>query len=76
MALAENVRYVIPVYRVYIYNFAQADRPHAIRLPHGRGRAFAPDHRAEAGQDHDRPDRGRETGSSLVSSLCVKAPHV
>lgn len=28
---------------VYVYNFAQADRPHAIRLPQGRGRAFAAD---------------------------------
>jgi AAA domain len=53
MALAENVRCAIPVYWVYVYNFAQADRPHAIRLPQGRGRAFTADHRAEAGQDHD-----------------------
>ena len=28
---------------VYVYNFAQSDRPNAIRLPQGRGRKFASD---------------------------------
>jgi hypothetical protein len=28
---------------VYVYNFAQADRPHALRLPPGRGHTFAAD---------------------------------
>src|SRR6266849_6230742 len=28
---------------VYVYNFAQADRANAIRLPQGRGRTFAAD---------------------------------
>jgi len=28
---------------VYVYNFAQSDRPNAIRLPQGRGRTFAAD---------------------------------
>ena len=28
---------------IYIYNFAQPDQPHAIRLPQGRGRKFAAD---------------------------------
>jgi len=28
---------------VYVYNFVQADRPNAIRLPQGRGRTFAAD---------------------------------
>jgi len=28
---------------VYVYNFTQADRPNAIRLPQGRGRTFAAD---------------------------------
>ena len=28
---------------VYVYNFAQGDRPNAIRLPQGRGRTFAAD---------------------------------
>jgi lon-related putative ATP-dependent protease len=32
-----------PMDWVYVYNFAQADRPLALRLPQGRGRAFAAD---------------------------------
>jgi lon-related putative ATP-dependent protease len=61
---------------VYVYNFAQADHPHVIRLPQGRGRTFAADLDSflEAGQrdiprafeSEDYEHRRREALSELT----------